>query len=259
MLVGYSFIWTQNSSKVASEVMSEIDFKNQRAAEVLFATTVNSTSINVANPTNLAITITQIWNSTHYLNSTVVTVSAYANKNITGQTSSDGYYKLITRRGNVFYITPISNQTSSTNLYPSKYWLVKYWATNSSKTYNVGNATFYDLSFSVNFVNSSWGVLSVTQFGFNATTIVRPANGANNINVSVSLLSPLIPPDVGNSNFTIALKSLNSTYNQSYSFLTSGYCQFTGIIPSEIYSVQIFTNSSKSQTITVTIVGADFA
>jgi hypothetical protein len=249
LAVGYSFIWTQNASIVGAAVTAEIEFEHQRAAEVLYVTAINNSAILVTNPTNLWVNITQIWNSTHYLTNTAVSVRSSNYTVITGLASNDSYFKLITQRGNVFFSSPQKITT-----YPSASWKVNYWAKNSS-TYNFGNTAFYDMSFTVNLDKNSWKVTNILYFGFNATTIIRPIAGANNITAIVSL-SPLNqgPPGTNLINMTLS----NGLDVKNHIFTNSSSYQFPSIDPTKTYLTQIFTNSSESQVISITIVGADF-
>jgi hypothetical protein len=259
-IVGYTVTWTQIASTSATAATSEMAFEQQRAAEILSATSQNSTNSNftiiVYNPTTTPINITQIWNSTSYEWNGAWLVPPLTSINIYNKTSNNGFFTLITARGNVFYITPPSNQT---NIYtPKSNWNVAFWATNSSGyTFNLGNTTFNDLSFTVNLVNISFGT-NIKQFGFNATTNIIPLYGDTSITVGISLFNPVSPSNPGTNLINVTLTNLSNSSKMSYYFNSSGFYTFTPIDPSKIYDVQIFTNSSTSQTITVTIVGADF-
>lgn len=252
LTVSYSLIYTQYVSNNAAAVVAETEFENQRAAEILQVTTINATNINVVNPTTQPITIVQIWNSTHNQNLTVAQiVPPLSNYYISNLTSTDGYFKLITQMGNIFYSLsePKANQSVTINFFASKSWNVTYWVNNPNNI--VGTASLSDLSFSMNYVNSSWGVVNVTKFGFNASTSIKP--NANIVNVSISLFSPLIPQNPGTSIVKITLNNTNQT------IYSSGFMSFLGMSQSSTYPMQIDASFTTSQTITVTIVGADFA
>jgi hypothetical protein len=261
----YSFFLIQSTNQYALTVMEETEFKTQQSDEILLATTIITHNINVSNPTALPITIAQIWNSNHYQNLTSpVVVLPFSNTNngtgifsnspIPNLISNDGYFSLITQRGNIFYSVPGVNATrNSTSL--GGHWGVTFWASNSS-TYILGSATWYQLSFSKSYDNSSWGVMNLQKFGFNASSLVLPQK--NLISVYVGLFN------LNEINASKVIVSLNSTssYQNTWTMLSSGMVYFNNLNTSELYAinVQYSTNATTSypKIITIEVINADF-
>jgi hypothetical protein len=265
LAIVYIFAWTLNTSNYANVVKSEIDYEQQRAAEMLQVMSVkqpsNQSLVFIANPTSHLIVVNQVWNSTHLIvwneNITIPSFSNYINLSLP---SSDGIFKVVTLKGNIFFSTP-QNQAIATAVSQSGHWDVKFWvgATNSSIPIILGNATWYELSFMRVYGESrSWGAQPSNQtFGFTASTLIQPQSSTNNISISVGLINN----QPATSNITIFLKNSTYSYPPAY-FASSGSWQVLNIDPSSNYYVEVdyVNNATKiyPQTVTVTIVGADF-
>jgi hypothetical protein len=262
----YIFAWTQSTSSYADVVKNEIDYEQQRAAEMLQVLTIDQSAgqstINMINPTSHLIVVRQVWSSSHsQVWNGNVSIQPFSNYVLSSLPSIDGNFKVITLRGNIFYSTFQINEGVSTTINQTGHWDVEFWvgATNSSIPIIVGNSTWYELSFSRVYGRSvGWGAQSYNQtFGFWASTHIKPSNGSNNINISVSLISP---GESANS-MTILLANSSGSYLIA-NFTSSNFAQFN-VNPNSKYYIQInymnYALSPLPQTITVTIVGADFA
>lgn len=257
----YVFSWTQSNSNYANDIKAEIDFQQQRSGEILqvIATTPASnqtTIINIINPTAHLIVISQVWNSSHSFLNLNMSIPPFSNHNLLAVPSNDGQIKVVTYKGNIFYSTLQSAQSTPSNITKSGHWNVNFWVASTGNTsISVGNAIWYELSFNRVYGKAvTWGAQADNQtFGFIATTDVKLTNNANNINVTVSLVSPY---ETANS-LTISLN------NTSHTFANSGFFQFNNTYSNSSYLMSInFVNTAFSnypQTIAVTIEGADFA
>jgi len=249
----YVFFWSQNTSNYADTVQTNINYQQQRAAEMLQVTTTSQglglSTINVTNPTPNVIIITQVWNSSHAMVwSGSDPIASFAYIILPSLVSSDGNLEVITSNGNVFY---------STLQTPSGYWDVSFWAANQNNIILLGNTTWTELSFSRVYGNATtWGNQSYQTFGFNATTYIQPTINTTAITIYIGLISP----NQSANNATILLE--NSTYAYPTYYYNGSPALFPNVNPSSRYFLQInYVDNATTvypQTITVTIVGADF-
>jgi hypothetical protein len=182
LAVSSTFVWTDSTSKYLQSAKAELEEERLRASENLMYVVSNDTHILLINPTSMLVVVNQIWDNEHHQvwnGSIIVPAFDQICMNLTNTTGHS--YKIISARGNIFdqqYLAYASNTSQQSNVtyIGGGGWNISWFAYYNVSTPGIvtlGNSTHSSLDLSFDLGGSStFGGLSYTRAGFNATTRV---------------------------------------------------------------------------------------
>jgi hypothetical protein len=182
LAVSSTFVWTDSTSKYLQSAKAELEQERLRAYENLFYAVSNETHILLVNPTSMLVVVNQVWDNGHqqvWNGSLIVPAFDEVYMNMTNTTGHS--YKIVSARGNIFdqqYLGYSSNASQPSNVTYIGWggWNISWFAYYNVSTPGIvtlGNTTHSSLDLSFNLGGAStFGGLSYTRAGFNATTSV---------------------------------------------------------------------------------------